>query len=554
MRASLFFLFSSRVSAILLASLLVLLPVQASAADSPPMAEQSFLATYRKLQPLLPSASFQGAEIQTFYSLRGYKPVWRTEAGEIKATVPAFVESLEAVIDTQGLDRRDYPLEQVKAVLAKQENATPDEAALTEFLLTDWLIRLAHDLNGDRGNLSQLYVGWNFTKPKRDIVADLVRVIDQNGLSAYLNSLCPVDPDYWALVAVLKAYREIEQKSGWSIVPTGPSIKPEMRDARVPLVLDRLAAEGYRLETDATLAEPAFYSKEIAALVSQYQSRNTLEADGAIGAKTIVAMNVSVARRIRQILANMERLRHMPRLYPARYAMVNIASETLKLIDNGQVVYQVPVVVGRPDRKTPFIESTIRSVIFNPSWHVPASIAKKDILPKLRKDPHYLEKLGFVINGSAEDDPHGKAVDWSTISASAFAFRLRQAPGDMNSLGRIKFDFDNDFSVYMHGTPHDELFARAERHLSSGCIRLKDPEQFATYVLAHNDGKWELADVQTEIDKDKTRWLKVAEPLPLYVIYQTAYFPTPDSPVSFAPDVYNYDAILMNALEDKERL
>ena len=223
---------------------------------------------------------------------------------------------------------------------------------------------------------------------------------------------------------------------------------------------------------------------------------------------------------------------------------MNIPDASIGIVDNGNSLYRGPVeIVGKVDRKTPFIQSAIRSMIVNPSWHVPSKIAQKDILPKLRKDPHYLEKMGFVIKGS-DNDPHGENIDWKSMPDREFNFRLRQSPGDMNSLGRLKFDFVNDFAVYMHGTPHQELFDKHERNFSSGCVRLRDPEQVAEIVLSGNKDPWPLERIDSEIKSNKTRWVAIAQPLPVFFLYSTT-FTGDDGKINFRDDVYDYDSFLI---------
>jgi murein L,D-transpeptidase YcbB/YkuD len=244
----------------------------------------------------------------------------------------------------------------------------------------------------------------------------------------------------------------------------------------------------------------------------------------------------------------MERWRHMPEDFPpSRYAYVNIPAMTVEFIEDGSAVYRGPVVVGRVDRKTPFIQSAIRSMIINPSWHVPRKIARKDILPKLRKDPHYLEKMGMVISGG-DGDPYGGDIDWKSISEREFDFRLRQSPGDMNSLGRLKFDFDNNFAVYMHGTPHQELFAKTERAESSGCVRLRDPEEIGQIVMAQNRQPMDVQEIQQAIEAGKTRWIAVEHPLPLFFLYWTV-FDDEAGKVNFRPDIYGYDQFLTDNMK-----
>ncbi len=483
-------------------------------------------------------------ELKRFYAQRNYRPVWDTKPDGDRASLKNFLSTVTAFTNYHGLVEERYPVAQLtKLIESKQE----EDSKKIEVLVTAWLFQLGHDLHGDTLKLSHIYPGWEFRRDPVDMVTGFEKAIQDNKVYDYVASFAPDYPAYLRLARELKAYRDMRAKGPWPTVATGPTIKPGEQSQRVAQVRARLAAEGYQVPEDDAHRNIALYDQELKSFVEQYQSRNGLQADGNIGAKTIAAMNVSLNSRIDQIIANMERWRHMPDNLPPRYVMVNIAATTLEVVDEGKSIYEGPVVAGRPDRKTPFIQSEIRSVIFNPAWHVPAKIARKDILPKLRKDPYYLEKMGFVIKGSA-DDPHGAEIDWNAIHESEFNFRLRQSPGDINSLGRLKFDFDNDFAVYMHGTPHPELFAKAERHLSSGCVRLHDPDKFAEIVLSQNETEWTLDRVKAEVDKGKTRWLKVAEPLPVFFVYWTVFPGENDGPLNFRKDVYAYDSFLIEVM------
>ena len=469
-------------------------------------------------------------ELTRFYVARDYKPAWDNGAGDT-AAYQNFLQSVRKLAAYHGLDDRAYPLSQLDELAAVKEERAAWQREL-----------LASDIYGNRVDLAPLYPGWEWQRQNLDVASGLATAIQQNKLNEFLISLSPKHQAYNALTAQLALYRAIAAAGGWPTVASGKTLKPGDTDPRIGNLRTRLIAEAYLPASPAE--NPDHYDTTLKAAVIEYQQRNGLEADGNVGAKSLEALNKPVSYRIDQIKANMERWRHIPDNWPPdRHILVNIAAATIEVKDAGAVVYDGPVITGRPDRKTPFISSEIRSLIFNPAWHVPSSIAKKDILPKLRKDPHYLEKLGFVIKGSA-DDPYGYSMDWNQIEASKFQLQLRQAPGEMNSLGPLKFDFDNDFAVYLHGTPHQELFEKAERHLSSGCVRLRDPKDFAVLMLSRNQTEWTLPMIEDEIAKGETRWLKLKEPVPLSILYWTAFVDQAGK-ANFRLDVYNYDKFLL---------
>lgn len=480
-------------------------------------------------------------ELNSFYAARDYKPAWSFAGQNNGETFVAFIKSIEDLIDYHGLQREDYAVELMQKLESSGDN---DNRIKLELLVTDTLLRLAHDLHGDSTDLSDLYVGWNFQRTPMDIPTTLQAAVASNTLNEYIESLTPKNIAYAQLAQTLQKYRLMAHDGGWNKIAPGPTLLPNDRNPRVAQLRSRLMAEGYLPQAAAPDEQSDSFDDALFHAAQAYQLRNGLVGDGHIGSKALEALNIPLQTRIDQILANMERWRHMPDDFPPeRFALVNIPDASIVIHEDGKEIYRGIVIVGRVDRKTPFIQSHIRSMIINPAWHVPTKIARKDILPKLRKDPHYLEKLGFVIRGN-EDDPYGDNIDWKSMPEREFNFRLRQSPGDQNSLGRLKFDFDNDFAVYMHGTPHQELFQKNERTLSSGCIRLHDPEEVAEIYLSHNKDHWDKQRLEDEINSGKTHWVGLAKPMPLDVVYWTVF--TDDAgEVNFRKDVYDYDRFLM---------
>ena len=479
-------------------------------------------------------------ELKAIYDTHDDKPFWNFADTENTTAADAFIDSLSHLIAYHGLRAEDYPIDAMKKMEASKDDASRLEL---DMLVTASLLELAHDLHGDSVDLTDDYVGWTLERDNIDMPAALGAALANGTANDYIIGLAPKTAVYAKLATALQDYRAMAAKGGWGRIAPGPSIRPGEHSHRVQQIRARLEAEGYLSPSDS--GEDIF-DNTLEKAVKAYQVRNGLEPDGHAGAKTQEMMNEPISTRIEQIQANMERWRHMPDDFPPkRYVAVNIADASIRIIDNGEEIYAGPVVVGKVDRKTPFIHSNIRSMIVNPIWHVPTKIAQKDILPKLRKDPHYLEKLGFVISGH-EGDPHGGNIDWASMPEREFNFRLRQAPGDQNSLGRLKFDFDNDFAVYMHGTPHQNLFAKAQRDFSSGCIRLRDPVHIGSLLMQGSPGDWTEDKIETEMDANKTRWVSIQNPMPLYVLYWSV-FPGEDGAVNFREDVYDYDHIMENA-------
>ncbi len=490
------------------------------------------------------------AELEKFYAARNNHPAWNLadEDGVKKAV--SFIDSLAALIAYHGLEEATYPLEQMRGLANSTESA--DKQKL-EPMITACLFHLAHDLHGDAVDLDAIYPGWNFHRDTIDLPVLMGQAVRESTLGSFFDQIAPQNAAYRGLAIGLKNYREIAAKGAWPVIDNGGNLRPGDHDPRMPQLRARLAAEGY-IESSANNSE--LFGDSLSKALLAYQERNGLTPDGHLGGKTVDSLNVPVAERINQIRATMERWRHMPDSFPpANYTVVNIPAFTVDITEDNKVIYSGIVVDGQPERPTPFVGSRITNMVVNPSWHVPVKLAKKDILPKLVKNPRYLEKMGMVIEGRT-DDPAGTTINWKKLDPDHFPYTLRQAPGDLNSLGQLKFNFKNPFDVYMHGTPHQELFDKAERDFSSGCVRLEDPEGVAQILLQHThdkNGDWDEARIGHEIEAGETKTVLLAKPMPIYFLYWDA-FPDDGGAVNFRKDIYGYDPMLINKVKEKNAL
>jgi L,D-transpeptidase YcbB len=223
----------------------------------------------------------------------------------------------------------------------------------------------------------------------------------------------------------------------------------------------------------------------------------------------------------------------------------------LEVVEHGQPVLTMRVVVGRPTRPTPMLGGEITHLILNPQWYVPPTIALQDKLPLIRKDPSFVARQHFKIfqtsgSGSTQIDP--REIDWSKVTSRHFPYQLRQDPGSSNALGRVKFMFQNPFQVYLHDTPSRELFAKTGRALSSGCIRLDKPTELAEYLL-REDPSWSRQKIVATIDAGKEHTVRLSARIPVYLLYWTAWA-DPDGIVQFRRDIYERDRVLDKMLRD----
>jgi murein L,D-transpeptidase YcbB/YkuD len=271
-----------------------------------------------------------------------------------------------------------------------------------------------------------------------------------------------------------------------------------------------------------------------------------------VGASTLAAMNVPVESRINQIELNLERWRWIPRNLGSRYLLVNIADYSLAVVENQTVVLDMRVVVGKAYRRTPVFSEKMKYLVLNPFWNVPVKIAVEDKLPIIRKNPLYLTQQHIkVFENWSEAAPeiNPVVVDWHRLNSNYFPYRLRQDPGPLNALGRIKFMFPNKFAVYLHDTPQRGLFKKASRDFSSGCIRIEKPLELAKYLL-RNDPQWPEQKITGTIESGVTTVVRIKDPIPVHLLYWTAWA-TETGTVHFGNDIYDRDPPLSRALKAK---
>jgi murein L,D-transpeptidase YcbB/YkuD len=349
------------------------------------------------------------------------------------------------------------------------------------------------------------------------------------------------------LQKALATYRDIEIAGGWTTIPDGPVLKPGMVDARVALLRERLARTG-DLSPKAR-GDGEVFNDELVVAVKRFQRRHGLDVDGVAGPATLSALNVPVSRRIRQIVVNLERWRWLPQALGEYHVIVNIADFHLDCVEKGDTVHAGRVIVGRDYRRTPVFSDELSYIVFNPNWEVPNLIAVEDILPIVRKDPSYLERMGFdVLRGWGADEKRYDAasIDWKAVTKDNFPYRLRQKPGTTNALGRMKLMFPNRFSVYLHDTPARELFGKTERTFSSGCIRVERPIELATWLLS-GDAAFDERGIRALLESGETRTVRLPRRVPIHLLYWTSWVDATGT-VYFRRDIYGRDARLDAAL------
>jgi L,D-transpeptidase YcbB len=333
-------------------------------------------------------------------------------------------------------------------------------------------------------------------------------------------------------------YKRIAEMGGWPSLPAGTVLKAGDKGPLVETLRQRLASEG---DLSADLSTGTTFDAELANAVRRFQARHGLPESGAVRARTLEALNVPALTRHRQLTASAQRLAGSTLSFGERYVVVNIPSAAVEAVERGQVARRFVAIAGKVDRPSPVVETRVTAVNLNPTWTVPVSLIKKDIIPHVRKDPGYLEKMKIRILDAKGQEVDPKTLDWST--QNAVNYTLRQDPGAINSLGQIRIDMPNKHAVYMHDTPKKQLFAQDARFHSSGCVRVADVADFAEWLLRGTNGQagaWTREGIDTAIASATRQDIRLDKPVPVAWVYLTGYA-TADGAVHFRDDIYGLD-------------
>ena len=478
--------------------------------------------------------------LPALYEQNDYAPVWTRSN-----SIDQLFEALET-IDGDGLDAADYHYAALTALRAQAAKSSDSAfSADYDILLTDSLVRLGYHLLVGKVDPVELDNNWNMddTIGDLDTALALAQAIGKGTVNELVNTLRPQHEVYPEFQAALARYRDIQQRGGWKPVAEGQTLKPGMTDARIPDLRQRLLVTG---DMPASDASSTLFDANVESGVKRFQQHHGLEADGIVGKATVAAMNVPVQDRIDQIRVNLERARWVLHNLPDEYVLTDIAGFGVSYIRNGKVIWESRAQVGKPFRKTPVFRSKITYLDINPTWTIPPTILKNDILPKLKKDPGYLRKMDMRVLTFAGKPVDESTIDWSKYPGAKFPYMIRQNPGPKNALGRIKFMFPNKHAVYLHDTPSKSLFGKTARALSSGCIRIENPYDFGVLLL--NNDQWDKDRILATVDTGKTTTVSLDKPVTVILLYWTVNT-TEKGDIIFKKDIYNRDAAILAGLK-----
>ncbi len=494
-----------------------------------------------------------GSEVlPRFYAGRKFRLAWSDERGAYLNAVILIDAIREA--DKEGLKPEDYHIVNLETLLAKVKQSQeskkplePESLANFDMLLTDaFLLYGSHLLTG-LVNPESIQAEWFIKSRDEDLAVILKRALEKDEIEKALRKLRPSHYGYQKLKKSLLRYRQIIEKGGWPYISAGSKMNKGDRGPRIKALHKHLVLTGDIIDSKKT--DPDYFDKELERGVRRFQKRHGLIEDGIVGKATLKALNVPEEVRLRQIKVNLERWRWLPHDLGTRYILVNIANFALKVIEDKQIVKSMLAVVGKAYRRTPVFTGRLTYMVINPYWHIPPSIAKEDMLPKIKENPEYLSKQGIrVFQGWEADAPEiePSSIDWTLITGENLTFKLRQDPGPLNALGRIKFMFPNKFGVYLHDTPAREVFEKIKRSFSSGCIRVERPIELADYLMK-NQPQWNRQKLLEAIMSRETQTILLPEPLEVHLLYWTAWVDDGGA-LHFRDDIYGRDMPLNKAL------
>ena len=539
----------SRLTALLMAAaVLFLIPATSPALTLQQALEEQLMSTpadslgFKWHQ--IPSNRIDQA-LAMIYEEMGLKPLWMTPEGPSPRAEVIYRTLGNA--GSEGLNPLDYGVEQLSRMWPGRDAKT---RAGLDILLTLGLVAYAADVQDGRvqphEDNPKLFA--HAADRELDPLSIVTNALDAPDIGKFMRSLPPTNRHYCFLRHTLARYRRIVKQGGWPHIPSGPLLKVGMQDPRLPIIRRRLAATG---DLPDDKGDVTIFDEALSEAVKRFQYRHALEDDGIIGRATLAAMNIPVEKKIEIIELSMERWRWVSNDMGRHYIIVDIAGFILAGIRENEVEIHMPVVVGKQYHETPVFSDAIKYIVFNPYWNIPPSIARREMLPKLRRDRGYLAKenirlfSGWGAN-AVELDP--MAIDWEKITPRQMnRYKLRQDPGPTNALGYVKFVFPNTYNVYLHDTPSRNLFSRPERAFSHGCIRVSRPRDLAVYVLGGKIQGWDRKRVDEIIASGEHTIVRLKKPLPIHIVYQTVWRDM-QGLVHFNRDIYGRDALLAKAL------
>jgi len=493
--------------------------------------------------------------VREFYQGRQYQPVW-SHKGSLLSPVQSLVMSIRAA-EAEGLVPGDYHFDSILANLKDfvrlSGGALRQRAPVLsdlELLLTDAFFVLATHLAQGKVDPDTTETEWEAPCRSLDMLQLLQDSLASGRIAESLQSLSPQHSYYAGLKQALQRYKELVRKNDWPRISAGRELRAGDIGKRIEALKKRLMKEGY--DVSGRLVASDVYDHDTELAVCRFQEQHGLPQTGVVDEATLKAVNTSAEERLRQIEVNLERWRWLPHDLGPRYAVVDAASFELFVVERFETVLSMKIVVGMLTWQTPVFSSRITDIVINPYWYAPNRVLLKELINYIKADPNYLtnNKMKLMRGwGKEETEVDLKTLDLDNVNAKNLDFYLRQDPGSLNLLGRIKFSMPNKYNVYLHDTPYQSDFGQFTRTFSHGCIRIAKPVDFSLFLL-QDPMEWNAEEIAECIDREVEQTIPVKNPLAVHVFYGTAW-PLEDGSVQFRPDLYENDKLVAEALHRK---
>ncbi|SNR57488.1 L,D-transpeptidase family protein [Hymenobacter mucosus] len=505
-----------------------------------------------------------------FYRARDFRLGWFRNH-ELVPQAETMLGVINKAAD-EGLDPKEYKTKDFNKLFASLKDAQSDSTKRNalekeiDVALSGTYFNYASDFyRGTVDPRSVKSIDWNVKRNKIKLHKALMTILKERESTYGYYDFEPLHPEYDRLKQALADYRILQRNGGWPVLPAGTRLVPGASSPVVAILRTRLlGASASAPATPAATETPVQpvankpgqpstatavtpkYDAELVAAVKAFQQENGLKADGIVAGETLRLLNVSVSQRIDQIILNMERWRWIPKKFEPNYLLVNIPDYTLHVMEDNKEAFNMRVIVGKALNATPVFSDKMEFVVLAPYWNVPFSIIDKELRPKLAADPQgTLDRLDMeVVKGwgakATPIDP--STVDWANLTNKTWKYTLRRRPGPKNDLGDVKFIFPNSNDIYLHDTPHDELFSQNKRGFSHGCVRVAEPIKLAEYLLRDKPG-WDRTAILDTISGRREKYITLPEKLPVYLVYFTTWVDE-SGKLHFRDDIYGHDKAL----------
>jgi murein L,D-transpeptidase YcbB/YkuD len=515
--------------------------------------EDKFKETIRQFIDNKPSDLFykvdnecllSGKDLALFYVNRIYAPAW-FDCNTLDSNGYDLLEYIRNV-DLHGLHPKDYHLVLIEAYAGKiilcNQIDTCDMIKL-DLLLTDAFMLLGSHLYYGKVDPDKEGANWKMQRkdPGLQLGMKLEEALACNNPGKSLDLLAPRYRSYWKMKEELAFFIKLNNHS-WPAILYNITIKPGESNPLLPEIREKLIALRYPLTDSISMT----FDEELEKQIKMFQSDWGLNKDGEIGKLTLEYLNSVPLKLINQLKVNMERFRWLPLQLTEKHIIINIANFKLDLIEGTDTLISMRAIVGKEYRETPVFNERLTYIVFSPSWTVPPTILENDVIPELKKGSEYMDKKNMKLLRPDGSELTYNDIDWSKISKTNFPYMVRQGPGPGNALGKVKFMFPNTYSVYIHDTPSRGSFARDNRAISSGCVRVEKPFDLAVLLLSDSP-EWSPTNILDAMQKDKEQTVRLKLPVDVMLIYLTAWTDGMDR-IQFRNDVYQRDQIVSEAL------